>query len=597
MNNSIKIYLSGLCLALSLGACTDTWNEHYDDAPATAGTANGSLWEAIAADDNLSNFRSVLEATGYDVKLKSSQVFTVFAPTNDQFSQADAQAVIAQYNAEKGVVADDENGAIKEFIQNHIALFNHSVSSVSSDTVRMMNGKYMHLTGTGIEGHQFLGTGTDKPFGHYGNGVLYRLGEKITYFPNVFEYMNKDEDLSGVASFLYDSRFYYPEFQEEESMPGPIVDGRTTYLDSVFQQRNELFDQLNARLSTEDSTYWMIVPNNAEWERLIAEYDTYFNYHDKVLPTQEERDSLHYMMTRLGVLSGTAFSRTTLTDRMLAGDSAMSTNAVHNYNSRESFWGHSKYHYYQYNNASEIFAGTTDVTCSNGLVKKSSAWPIDKKETFFQTRIIQAERGNSVRDLGYYIDEKKDSVVSTMTSQETVPANTPYYDIISNHRFLLVRPTKDSENPSVTFNISDVLSNLPYDIYIVMAPAIAADTNAVATDRLPTRIRCTLYQLQQNGSEKLFTQASGLEGPGFELGEWETTQDTIDVFRISPEEGITFDVCSYGLQTEATDAQVRLKVETNVTARERRRETHQRVMRIDCIVLVPHGTPQEEIWY
>ena len=114
-----------------LVSCTDTWDEHYD---ATAeGVQKGSLWEAIKQNPELSNFASVIEACGYDVPLGSSQVFTVFAPTNANFSQAEAQALIAQYQAEKGKVSDEDNTTIKEFLQNHIALYNHSVSSISND--------------------------------------------------------------------------------------------------------------------------------------------------------------------------------------------------------------------------------------------------------------------------------------------------------------------------------------------------------------------------------------------------------------------------------------------------------------------------------
>ena len=118
--------------ALALVACSDTWDEHYNSSP--AGVQEGSLWQAIKQNGNLSNFASVIEACGYDKSLGSSQVFTVFAPTNDKFSASEAQDLIAAYNAEKGQVNDNDNTTIKEFLQNHIALYNYSVSLLPADT-------------------------------------------------------------------------------------------------------------------------------------------------------------------------------------------------------------------------------------------------------------------------------------------------------------------------------------------------------------------------------------------------------------------------------------------------------------------------------
>ena len=84
---SKKLYTKvlGLALAaLTFTACSDTWDEHYEGL--ADGVHEGSLWQAIKSDPELSNFASVLEACGFDKSLASSQVFTVFAPTNASFS-------------------------------------------------------------------------------------------------------------------------------------------------------------------------------------------------------------------------------------------------------------------------------------------------------------------------------------------------------------------------------------------------------------------------------------------------------------------------------------------------------------------------------
>jgi len=147
--------VAGLALAaLAIVGCTDTWNDHYD-AGLPEGANAGSLWSTIKDNGNLNNFVSVLEATGYDASLSSSQVFTVFAPTDDQFTKEQANQWIALYNQEKQQGKKDrDNRAIKEFVQNHIALYNHSVAKTGADSIIMMNGKYLVLTPQTLGGSQ-----------------------------------------------------------------------------------------------------------------------------------------------------------------------------------------------------------------------------------------------------------------------------------------------------------------------------------------------------------------------------------------------------------------------------------------------------------
>ena len=192
-------------VAVALTACTDTWDEHYD-SQGSGSVHEGSLWQAIKSNPDLSNFASVVEACDFSKSLDGSQVFTVFAPTNSSFSKAEADALIAEYKAQKGAnVIEEDNTVIKEFIQNHVALYNYSVSSESRDSILLMNGKYAVLSTNDIDGVQML---TKNQL--YGNGVLYTLKDKVKFLSNVFEYVAKDPELDSLRSFLYNSKFYLP---------------------------------------------------------------------------------------------------------------------------------------------------------------------------------------------------------------------------------------------------------------------------------------------------------------------------------------------------------------------------------------------------
>ena len=104
-------------------ACSDEWNDHYDRYDASM-VNNGTLWQAISSQSNLSNFTRVVKACGYDAILNGSQTFSVFAPTDDTFSSTEADSLINVYNSQfqRGVSSDD-NTVVKQFLQNHISLF------------------------------------------------------------------------------------------------------------------------------------------------------------------------------------------------------------------------------------------------------------------------------------------------------------------------------------------------------------------------------------------------------------------------------------------------------------------------------------------
>ena len=591
ITKSIKHILAASLLCCGIGAaftaCTDTWDDHYQGAQ--QGAHEGTLWQALKGNSNFSNFASVLEATGYDKSLASSQVFTVFAPTNDQLSADQAKALIDSYNSQKSTVDDDDNTVIKEFVRNHIALYNFSVSPSTNDTLVMMNGKYAPLSGTAVAGSPIVESPVN---GLYSNGLLYTVGSQVAYGPNVFEYLRKDADLDSVASFLYSSHFYRREFQADESVAGGIENGRTVYLDSVFRQVNELFGSnfLYARLSAEDSTYWVLAPTNEVWKQLIDEYQQYFVYDDKV----EDHDSVAYTNSRLAIMQGTIFSRTQNSDNALR-DSAMSTLAERS-SFREAYWGAPFLRYYQYGDGlysthkplqpGGVLYGTTNVDCSNGTVMKTSQWNINPLNTFNRLVMTNANGRGAIKELSkVYNKDRKDYDETVEAVPVSILSGTPYYGkLLGGNRLMEFRPGNDTT--SVTFNIRNVLSNMGYDIYVVTPPALAVDTMATAIQRLPTKLTCWMYYNKQDGTKDSTLLISGKE----------TTPDIIDYIKVADD--FKFPCASYGL-TEETP-QVYIKISTNtVSERDLLRNRYTRTMYISSVLLVPHGTSwtDEENFY
>lgn len=541
------VFMAGLCCA----SCSDTWDDHY--TAASEGVINTTLWQAINSNSELSNFAKVAKACGYDTTLDGSQTFTVFAPTNANLTSEQADSLIALYNEDKAAgVKTAENRVIKQFLQNHIALYKKSVSSISTDSVTMMNGKYQTLTQAGIGGENFETKNI-----LYNNGILYTLGGQVKYEPNIFEYLAMDSELDSVYNFIKSYGKY--EFDASQSVAGGVVDGKTQYLDSVTVYTNTIINSLGY-INREDSTYWMVAPTNSEWKRLVEEYTPYFNYDTKV----DNRDSLQYANTRMAIINGAFFSRTNNKDAAIQ-DSVVSTSSLseemYNYNPTDRRY----YHYYKPFASGGVFDGTTSVDLSNGRLLKASDFRISKFETFLQERKVEAENTYNVDTLNNAIDP---------ITIRTMQTNNPFYGQVSGNSFVEISPDAVGAQPTITYNISGVLSGVGYDVYAVFVPALAYDTLATADQRLPVKFRAQVG-CQQSGVTK-WERASSFT----------TKADVVDTIKIKS--NFKFKTTSYGLD----QSQTKVKIYTDVPVRESSK--YQTTMRLDCIIVRPHDAPAAE---
>lgn len=536
---------AAIVAALCCTSCSDTWDDHYSEA--SEGIINTTLWEAINSDQNLTHFAKVVKACGYDVNLGGSQTYTVFAPTNSSLTEAQADSMVNLFNEKKAEgVKTADNPVVQQFLKNHIALFKHSVSSLTGDSLTMMNSKYQPFTASSIGGNSY----TTKNV-LYNNGVLYTIGGQLTYEPNILEYLAMDNDLDSVYKFINSYGHYI--FNASQSVPGEIVDGKTQYLDSVTVYNNELLNKLGD-INREDSTYLLLAPTNSEWKRLVDEYTPYFNYDAKV----DDRDSLQYANARIAILYGAVFNRNKNTDAALQ-DSAVSTSAlsdiIYDLNPTTKRYCH----FYKPFAAGGIFEGTKLTKLSNGEIRKASDFRISKFDTFAQEQIVEAESTFDLDTLSEAIDP---------VTVRTVNTRNPFYGKVSGNSFVEVVPEVVGAKPSITYKVSNVLSNLPYDIYAVFVPALAYDTLATAEQRLPVRFRAQVgYQYQ--GSTKWERNALKT-----------TTADVVDTVLVKS--NYKFPTTSYGL----SDAQAKVRLYTDVPSNMTSKYTN--TMRIDCIIVKPH---------
>lgn len=523
-----------------VASCSDEWDEHYGQGNPMA--SEESLWQALQERPELSNFARLVENVGYEYYFGGDRMFTLFAPTNDYLTEAAVDSLTEVYNTQKNNrIKNNDNTVIKQFLQNHMAMYNYAAIP-SGDSVQMMmlNGKYSYLADGTVNGVKCL---TSNEL--YRNGVLFTVDGRLPYFANVSEYFSTDAELDSIASFF--SRYNVYEFDPSRSVPGEIVDGKTVYLDSVMNLKNVMFDKLGY-INREDSAYWMVVPTDRQWKSLYEEYKAYFNYDN----TTAKRDSMENLMTHKAIIQGTIFN---MNIQPSLNDSVVSTN-----------WNEANYRYYKCLRPFDqggVFAEARDVTCSNGKVFIADNWAIDKRTTFFQEIKIEAENA-------YY----RDSVAKCKEPVTTcaVPAGNPLYGQVSGNAFVQVEPRNTAVTPLIRYTIPNVLSNIGYDIYAVFAPAIAADT--LAADTLPLKVKFSLKYNDQDGRQ---VNDIKMKNPISGTYSYETVPNVVDTVLVASDYKIP--TCSYGL----SEPQVRFTVESD-----RSTSKYTRVLRLDCIVFKPH---------
>ena len=446
------VVLAGAPLLWS--ACTDSWNEHYDVTE--GGMADQpTILQNIQADPNLANFYKVIDAIGASETLNSPQQLTVWAPKGLTSAQADS--IIAVYKADEAAgLKWEDNRAVIQFFQNHTALYARTISSLTNDTVAMLNKKYMHLIGTSAS----TGSLNDNPFDEAvicSNGLLYKTRDIQYFFPNVREYLEKTSGLDSLIRLI--SQFDEYTLDESSSVAGGIEDGKTVYLDSVTILSNNLLNTYGY-IQREDSLYALVAPTNELWNQLYAEYSKYFVYD----PSVSNADSLTDIRTKMSIVRGRFFNigegnRYNRNPQDSLVNTAYSERQSHNPRSNV---------YYKPFSADGILNGLERVECSNGYVYIDNKGVIAPQTTFMGRSDIEAYAAR------YYEIPKNSSGDETMTvttGAYAIYENDSTYDILKTYNYAQVTATTSTAQTELTYTLPNTLSGVYYNIYLVTVPA------------------------------------------------------------------------------------------------------------------------------
>lgn len=510
--------------SLSFYSCQDELYNHYERS---AALPDKNLYDLIKQNDQLSKFARLIRVAGYDTILASTQTYTVWAPLNEGLSLIDPNTI-------------DKRQALL-IVKNHIARFNNPTSTTPGSNIRMNNYKMYSFS---IGGTNFGDAELVTRDGLATNGLLHTIKEQIQYHNNVYEYILSTPNTTKLSAFV--RSFEEKRFEESLSIPIDIDgSGRTVY-DSVTTSYNRLFDDNLGSINTEDSTYTMLLPTDNAWDAAYTKYSPYFKTYSI---NQAYADSVRKVQTSLAILNDLIYKG--MIDNSAVSDSITSTSGsvIHD--------------------PVSMFSGSNKQIASNGLVYLADELKYNDVETWNKKIILECEATD-----GRVAGPNTGINTRTVTNNSTVP--------VSDYRYIEVVPNTTTAQPSVTFNIPNVLSG-KYDIYVEFIPAsldgVPRDSTKLLFDL--TYLKATGTSINEtvklntfitSGTKKVTIKAySGFEFP---------VANYYDrLWWIDYEAGLH----SYNEHVVTT----KLMVKTNVSTAELNNNTFTRKFRIDRVIFEP----------
>ena len=343
-------------------------------------------------------------------------------------------------------------------------------------------------------------------------------------------------------------------------------------MDIVWAESNQWWNTIG-ELNNEDSSYTMIIPTNRAWLEMYEKAKTYFAFDTRT--NAEEADSLQEMYAKNYMCQHLVFSNTLQKNRedsLISNfiTSRLSANpTVFRYEERDILFASEKY-------KKELSNGTVHI------VDTLNYSPI---KCWHDTIKIQGE------SLGY--NEEYNDESNSSSRIQTYYLNKNDSIKLSNNAFAAFIPLRSSGAIDATYEIPRVLS-AKYRIKLVLVPAAVQNPELVYGDislLKPTKLKATLYYPDEKGKSKNQKLGGYVRG-GYNL----LAPYASDTIILSPDadefkekytdENYTFTFKSNEFAiSEEIPTETKLKISSDVSSSQR--NTYDRTLRIDCIILEP----------
>ena len=464
-------------------SCSDF--SDYNDTPVSdVQQADRTLWENISQNDQLSDFATLVKKAGFDDELSQPHYYTVWAPLNGTY---DASSLMSA----------DSATVLYQFVKSHIAEYNHSVSGLVDERIHALNRKSFAFEGDGQ--YTYAGQTLRQLNLPNSNGIMHLLDGAARFYPNLYEYLFSCEGIDSVATFF--KRYETSVLDTKNSVLGPTINGKQTYIDSVMITSNSLLNRIKAKLDKEDSTYTMLVPTNEAW---LAHYDKIskcYNYINTTVAQNIDEATSTSSAPTASVTVDAAYTKDSLTRLHLVSDLVYNNNNYYNNwlidDTVEPYDTLYSTTYGYMTNPQEIMSRVIDrKTMSNGtfcLVDSLAFRPWESWCYSLGQSPLNSRTWTGSNTMVYIDNTLFDAI-------KYVPKNPAQKQL----GYLWVTPLSNYGKPQLDVKLRNVLSTT-YNIYIVLAPGQDVGEDADGNKFLkPNMLDFTLSYCDAKG--KLATQ-------------------------------------------------------------------------------------------
>ena len=451
----INKYIGFTMLVASLvttTSCSDwnDWNEvQTDPNPA----ADKTLWENISEISELQNFKTILEKVNMRDALQSSKFHTVWAPELTD-KQRDS------------ILALNDTVIIDQFVKNHIAEYNHQATGVMENRIHTLNLKAYNFEGSNFN-YTFNQIKLSKANIPNTNGTLHILERNSPFLPNAYQNLWMTDDVDSIANYF--KQYELTVLDESQSVPGPIVNGKQTYIDSVMVTYNTMTRSIRASLDDEDSIYTFLMPNNKAYERMYNDIKSLYKYKESTQGQNvaEAAASTYQVVTGTSNVSYLNFLADSLTRRQIVNNLAYSHTNRYNKlyfedGSHELDTINSTYRM-KFSEPDRIFDPQHIVehkTLSNGDAVVVDSLGFKTWETYNPENIM-----SGLTACRYLNGNRENKIVSDYNTEKvTLKPGAKSFSYIQ------VVPKASTSKPEVDYYLTGVLSG-EYYMYVVIPPA------------------------------------------------------------------------------------------------------------------------------
>ena len=594
-------------------ACTDEWDNHYNDNGTNAGKT--TILDKIRQDSELSEFCEVLDSMNVrsykngnytvfnlaDSLFNQSRVYTLWAPVNGSFNK---DSLLNELKADEKGEKPGRDDVFDRFIGSHVTNY----LQIASDTLKednyilLLNDKLVSFSGGQDASltYTFDGIAISEKNIRVSNGIIHKIGGYVSYLPNIWEYIKNAEGADSVAKFLYS--FNKSEFSPYLSIEGPTVNGDKTYIDSVFTNSNQWLQigWSNATagfgdISLEDSSYVVFVPSNDVWNEMVPKIETFFNYHTGKDNYEDElfkNDSLKWFYARKTLVNHMVFSNN---DQLTPGDghTALVLDSM-----RSTYKASKRRFLFAKSDLMEGVIKTEEL--SNGTYHLKNVFNYNPYDLWYDTIKVEAEnftyQGKTfLKDeddaSGFTTSVKNDEAIHKYVAKENL-----YHTIDSANRqknLWYVEAERKSSNPqehALTWTIPNVLSG-KYYVGAVIVPKYIDMTEArdssVHTTAQPNLLKLTLQANTAKDGANANKSAVKDVMSSKDLTNDPTRIDTVWICEKddpTKRAQVPITYSEYGLDKDkfSVNVEVRSLVKTKALAKD-----YDAVLRVDFIILQP----------